>query len=103
MSVDAVTGALIVMPVPRSTAVIAPPPDLVTDPPTGDTVKATLAADVTLLVSDGSARDRVGAVPPVIKDGLTTKEALARTGTGTTLSVPDAVASVPAAFETVRV
>lgn len=91
------------MPVPRSTAVIAPPPDLVTDPPPGDTVKVTLAADTALLVSDGRLRVRVGAVPPVITDGLTTKDALARTGTGTTLSVPVAVASVPAAFETVRV
>ncbi len=105
MSVEVVRGALTVMLVPRSTAVIAPPTDLVTgvgDPPPDLTVKATLEADARLLVRDGSVRDSSGVSPPVMMDGEMTNDAAPRTGTGTTVSVPEAVAVVPAALETVN-
>ncbi len=101
LSGEDVAGALTEMLVPRSTAVIAPPPDLVTDPPPS-TERVTLAADARLLVRDGSARDRGDEFPPVIIDGEMTNDAAPRTGTGTMLSVPDAAASVPAALETVN-
>ncbi len=105
MSVDTVVGASTEMLVPRSPRAIAPPPDLVTaagDPAAGVTVSAMLETDAAPLVSAGSGKLNVVAVPPERTEGATAIDALESRVSGTTLRSPVAVTCFPEALPTVK-
>src|SRR4051794_30846778 len=65
LSAATVTGAGMLMVVPRSAAAMAPPPTFVTAPPQ-PVDKVTVAAEAATLVRDGSVTESAPEEPPVM-------------------------------------